>query len=121
MPYIVTATTPAKVDYDMERAEREYVSRRAVATLDEARALVAEHYERATGKPCPACFELRADGGTAGLAFSDGTTITARRVAYYDLWHVTPWGARRGAYFDTDGADNIADFNEWCAAGEAKR
>jgi hypothetical protein len=37
MPYIVTTKRPAKVDHDEERAEREHVSRRAVATLEEAR------------------------------------------------------------------------------------
>jgi hypothetical protein len=77
-PYVVTITTSRQIPGSYERAPGpEFYGaqpRCTVDTLEEARALVAEHYERSTGKPCPACFELCADGGTAG-PLSDGTVI----------------------------------------------
>lgn len=91
------------------------ISRRAVATLDEAQAAVVSAYETRTGKPAPACFALREDGGTTG-PLPDGTTIEVERRGLNYL-HQQAKGCdldaeTLAAYRQSYTAEIIAAFNE---------
>ena len=78
MPYIITTTTKPAGSPPGSKLVR--ISRRAVATLDEARA-VAEQIN-----------ELPASGGTIG-PLPDGTIIEVRRVGIATLASIVPAGS----------------------------
>lgn len=85
MPYIITAVTPSgwRTPDTFDGVTR--TTRRAVATLDEARAIVAQAYEDAHGHRHPAdlayAYERIGSGGTIG-PLPDGTVIEVKRVCW---------------------------------------
>jgi hypothetical protein len=86
MPYIVTTKRPAKVDHDEERAEREHVSRRAVATLEEVKAHAASEVERREHDDDQffATALLPESGGSVG-PLPDGAVIEVEQTTWRDL------------------------------------
>jgi hypothetical protein len=96
MPYIVTTKRPAKVDHDEERAEREHVSRRAVATLEEARdfiySLCAET-DVDDERIADDIDRLPESGGTVG-PLPDGTVIEVEQTTREALWDALDARAR---------------------------
>jgi hypothetical protein len=86
-PYIVTTRQPAKVDHDEERAEREHVSRRAVATLEEARdfiySLCAET-DVDDERIADDIDRLPESGGSVG-PLPDGAVIEVEQTTWRDL------------------------------------
>lgn len=125
-PFIVT--TKRKVDQPLVKISgtatpqpgffpKYETARRAVATLEEARALLFELGAGPFGVPTMSELE---SGGSVG-PLSDGTVIEVEATTYHALWHAVPWdsGLRGGPYMETDGSQNIAGFNAYQEACRA--
>jgi hypothetical protein len=120
MPYIVTTKRPAKVDHDEERAEREHVSRRAVATLEEARdfiySLCAET-DVDDERIADDIDRLPESGGTVG-PLPDGTVIEVEQGPDEEqmLRDLREWV---GMHYAPMGHDDVARL--WCDAYNARQ
>ncbi len=59
---------------------------------------------------------LPAAGGT--LTLPDGSEIVVEATTYHELWKQVPVGRRGGAYFETEGEQNLAAWNAEYGIGE---
>lgn len=108
MPYVITASRPY---LSLGSEARVVVSRRAVATLEEAwnyanNLSVAASGEWTSIGRVPV--ELTESGGTIGLP--DGTTIEVEGVSLVDIYE------RAGFKWDAHGPDAMVGLSQACAA-----
>jgi hypothetical protein len=126
MPYVITTKRLHAITADPGCDDYLVISRRAVATPEEAQDGAARIVMDAVnvardgkGNLFPALSysphvfdaqEMTELGGTVG-PLPDGTVIKVAPTTYHALWLDTPAEQRSGPYFETDGDQNIAAYN----------